>query len=64
MLDLLTLPASLPGRLVHLLSFLRPLPQDRGVVNPGMYGAAASLRELAADRNVHNYFQLAECTTT
>jgi hypothetical protein len=59
-LDLLTLPVSLPGRLVHLLSFLRPLPQDRGVVNPGMYGSATSLRELAADRNVHNYFQLAD----
>jgi hypothetical protein len=59
-LDLLALPASLPGRLVHLLSFLRPLPQGRGVVNPGMYGSAASLRELAADRDVHNYFQLAD----
>jgi hypothetical protein len=59
-LDLLTLPASLPGRLVHLLSVLRPLQQDRGVVDPGMYGSAASLRELAADRNVHNYFQLAD----
>jgi hypothetical protein len=59
-LDLLALPASVPGRLVHLLSFLRPLPQDRGVVNPGMYGSAASLRELAADRAVHNYFQLAD----
>ena len=59
-LDLLALPASVPGRLVHLLSFLRPLPQDRSVVNPGMYGSAASLRELAADRTVHNYFQLAD----
>lgn len=46
--------------LVHLLSVLRPLPQDRGVVNPGMYGSAASLRELAADPDVHNYCQLAD----
>lgn len=59
-LDLLALPASVPGRLVHLLSFLRPLPRDRGVISPAMYGAAASLRELAADRDVHNYFQLAD----
>jgi len=59
-LDLLALPASVPGRLVHLLSYLRGLPRERGMVNPDMYGSAASLRELAADRVVHNYFQLAD----
>jgi len=60
LLDLLALPVSLPGRLVRLLSFLRPLPQARGVISADMYGSAASLRELAADRTVHNYFQLAD----
>ncbi|MFC4857699.1 hypothetical protein [Actinophytocola glycyrrhizae] len=60
LLDLLALPASVPGRLVHLLSFLRPLSRDQGVVDPGMYGSATSLREMAADRDVHNYFQLAD----
>lgn len=60
LLDLLRLPASLPGRLVHTLTFMRPLPQDTGIIAPEMYGASSSLRELAADRTVHNYFQLAD----
>jgi hypothetical protein len=60
LLDLLTLPVSLPGRLVSMLSFLRPVKQDRGLVVPDVYGSASSLRELAADREVHNYFQLAD----
>ncbi|OLF17151.1 hypothetical protein [Actinophytocola xanthii] len=59
-LDVLRLPATVPERLVHLLTFIRPLPHAPGAVNPDRYGTAKSLRELAADRNVHNYFQLAD----
>lgn len=58
--DLLKLPVSMPARLRAVFSFLRPLPQDGGVVVADMYGSAASLRELAADPGVHNYFQLAD----
>lgn len=58
--DLLTLPVSLPGRVRAVFSFLRPLPQDNGMIVPAMYGSAASLRELAAADDVHSYFQLAD----
>lgn len=58
--DLLKLPVSIPGRVRSTFSFLRPLPQDHGMVVADSYGAAASLRELAADQEVHNYFQLAD----
>jgi hypothetical protein len=58
--DLLKLPVSIPLRVRSVFSFLRPLPQDHGMVVPAAYGSAASLRELAADGDVHNYFQLAD----
>jgi hypothetical protein len=58
--DLLKLPVSLFGRVRHTLSFIRPLPQDGGAISPAMYGASASLRELAADATVTNYFQLSD----
>jgi hypothetical protein len=60
LLDLFRLPTSIPGRLAHTLTFMRPLPRDKGVLSPDMYGVSSSLRELAADRRVHNYFQLAD----
>jgi len=60
MLDLARLPASVPGRLRHTFTFLRPLPQDAGAISPAMYGVSTNLRELAADSVVHNYFQLAD----
>lgn len=58
--DLLTLPVTIPRRLSHTFTFLRPLRDDRGVINSDKYGALRSLRELAADANMHNYFQLAD----
>lgn len=58
--DLLTLPVSLPSRLRSLFTVLRPLPQEGGMLVPARYGSAASLRELAADGDVHNYFQRAD----
>jgi len=59
LLDLVRLPASLPGRLKHTFTFLRPLPQDGGI-SPAMYGVSSTLRELASDPEVHNYFQLSD----
>ena len=60
LVDLMVLPVTLPGRSVRTFSFLRALPRERGLVVPEMYGASESLRELAADTEVHNYFQLAD----
>jgi hypothetical protein len=60
LLDLFRLPVSIFGRIQHTLSFIRPLPQNRGAISPAMYGVSSTLRELAADRLVHNYFQLAD----
>jgi hypothetical protein len=60
LLDLLRLPASVPSRILHTFTFIRPLPPDGGAISPAMYGVAANLRELAADSTVQNYFQLAD----
>jgi hypothetical protein len=59
-------PISLPGRLVHSLRWLRPLPADTDDVartmrvNPDRYGNEYTLRELAASADVHHYLQLAD----
>jgi hypothetical protein len=58
--DLLTLPASVIRRLVHTVKLIRPIRRDHGVINPDMFGSLRSLREMAADSEVHNYFQLAD----
>ncbi|MDQ3406427.1 MAG: hypothetical protein M3548_24040 [Actinomycetota bacterium] len=58
--DLAMLPASIPRRLGHTFTFLRPLRDDRGVIDSDKYGALHSLRELVADTNMHSYFQLAD----
>lgn len=60
LLRLITLPASLPVRLVRLCTRIRPTRRRRNVVSPDMFGVRYSLRELAADARVHNYFQLAD----
>ncbi|HEV2778437.1 MAG TPA: hypothetical protein VGX25_03460 [Actinophytocola sp.] len=60
LLDLSRLPVSIFGRIQHTLSCIRPLPRNRGAISPDMYGVSTTLRELAADRVVHNYFQLAD----
>ncbi|HEV7651194.1 MAG TPA: hypothetical protein VGP26_23845 [Actinophytocola sp.] len=59
-LDLLRLPLSIPGRLVHTLSFIRPVRHGRDVIDPDVYGVATSLRELASAQRVDNYFQFAD----
>lgn len=58
--DVLALLVATPGKLASTLSFLRPLRADPGVIDPDRYGSLRSLRELAADDGVHNYFQLAD----
>ncbi|MGH3858179.1 MAG: hypothetical protein ACRDSQ_00990, partial [Actinokineospora sp.] len=58
--DVLALLVASPGKLVSTLTFLRPLRADPGVIDPDRYGSLRSLRELAADDGVHNYFQLAD----
>jgi hypothetical protein len=59
-LDLVIFPARLPGRLARLISVIRPLPNAPGVLDARRYGSLVSLRELAEDEHVHNYFQRAD----
>jgi hypothetical protein len=60
LVQLITLPATLPIRFAGVFSRIRPLPRQRGVVSPDMFGAKNSLRELAADKTMRSYFQLAD----
>jgi hypothetical protein len=56
----LALPLTMPGRLRTVCSVIRPKRRPPGTLIPDMYGVAHSLRELAADTDVQNYFQLAD----
>jgi len=56
----LTLPLTMPARLRGVCSVIRPERPRAGRPTPEMYGVAHSLRELAADTDVQNYFQLAD----
>jgi len=58
--ELFLLPASVPHRLRSLFQQFRAIPQYQGEVVPDRYGAASSLRELAADDDVQSYFQSAD----
>lgn len=58
--DLIRLPALAPLKLWHTLVLIRPIRRDRDVIDPDMFGTLRSLREMAADKTVHNYFQLAD----
>ena len=59
-LRFLTLPLTMPARLRAVCSVIRPKRRPPGQLAPEMYGVAHSLRELAADTDVQNYFQLAD----
>jgi hypothetical protein len=59
-LRFLTLPLTMPARLRTVCSVIRPERRRPGRLTPEMYGVAHSLRELAADTDVQNYFQLAD----
>ncbi|MCE7008078.1 hypothetical protein LWC34_35435 [Kibdelosporangium philippinense] len=58
--QMLRLPITILPATVKLLTMIRPVPQRPGFINPHVYGSLNSLRELAADDNVHNYLQLAD----
>jgi len=58
--DLLRLPATIPGRFAHTFKFIRPTRHHLGVVDPDSYGVANSLRELASASRVDNYFQFSD----
>lgn len=60
LLDLVLLPASTLSRVVRLATRPRPLPPDRGRVDADKYGSLLTLREMAADTEVHSYFQQAD----
>jgi hypothetical protein len=51
------LPATAPGRLVRLVRRLVATHRRPGEVDPDLYGAAESLRELAAEPRLPEYFQ-------
>ncbi|WP_370944557.1 hypothetical protein AB5J62_36355 [Amycolatopsis sp. cg5] len=54
----LKLPITVPGRLVNVFSRVRKPKREAGVLDPDRYGSLLSLRELAAGKEVKNYFQL------
>jgi hypothetical protein len=60
LLELVVLPTTVFRRGRTVLRRFRPIPQRPGEVDPGRYGAAVSLRELAAGRNCQQYFQHAD----
>lgn len=55
--EALVLPASAPARIAALFSRMKPLPVRPGVMDPAAYGAGKSLRELAAEPSVPEFFQ-------
>ncbi|VVJ24970.1 Uncharacterised protein [Amycolatopsis camponoti] len=56
----LELPASLPGRIANLASWIRQPRREAGVLDPERYGAASTLRELASANLFTDYFQLVD----
>jgi hypothetical protein len=55
-----TLPVTLPRRVVDLFRNFSPIPFSRGDVVPDRYGASRSLRELAAGPGADSFFQDAD----
>ncbi|WIY00323.1 hypothetical protein QRX60_40715 [Amycolatopsis mongoliensis] len=60
LLGWLELPASLPGRIANLVSWIRQPRREAGVLDPERYGAASTLRELASVNLFTDYFQLVD----
>ncbi|WP_410614619.1 hypothetical protein [Amycolatopsis sp. lyj-109] len=56
----LEMPASLPGRILNLASWIRQPKREPGVLDPDRYGVASSLRELASVNQFTDYFQLVD----
>ncbi|HKN98655.1 MAG TPA: hypothetical protein VJX10_16165 [Pseudonocardiaceae bacterium] len=59
-LSWIRLPVALLSRLRSLFTWLRPMPDQPGMVFPDRYAASASLRELAAADELDNYFQVSD----
>ena len=60
LVELMVLPASVLARLRSVFRRRKVLPQRAGELVPDRYGAAQSIRELAADTEAHTYFQDAD----
>jgi hypothetical protein len=60
LLSWLELPASLPGRIANLASWIRQPRREAGVLDPERYGAASTLRELGSVNLFTDYFQLVD----
>jgi hypothetical protein len=56
----LEMPASLPGRIANLASWIRRPKREPGVLDPDRYGASSTLRELASVNLFTDYFQLVD----
>ncbi len=60
LVNLIRLPATVPRRLAQLCTTIKAPHRRRNMISPDMYGVKYSLRELAADDVMHNYFQVAD----
>ncbi|KOV84001.1 hypothetical protein ADL03_18430 [Nocardia sp. NRRL S-836] len=58
--DLVRFPATLHRRFATAVGWLTPIHQADGTHVAARYGAKTSLRELASERQVDNYFQLTD----
>lgn len=58
--DLLRFPATLPKRFATAVDWMNPIHQAEGTFVAARYGASISLRELASESQVDNYFQLTD----
>lgn len=58
--DLLKFPATLPKRFATAVDWMNPVQQAEGTAVAERYGARTSLRELASESQVANYFQLTD----
>lgn len=58
--DLLRFPATLPKRFATAVGWMSPIHQAEGTFVAERYGARTSLRELASESQVDNYFQLTD----
>ena len=58
--DLLKFPATVPKRFATAVGWINPIHQAESTFVAARYGASISLRELASENQVDNYFQLTD----
>ncbi|UOX92168.1 hypothetical protein MUY14_16625 [Amycolatopsis sp. FBCC-B4732] len=56
----LEMPATLPGRVANVASWIRQPGREPGVLDPDRYGTASTLRELGSVNRFTDYFQLVD----